>query len=100
MDFHPDKCSTLHVTRSRTPILQDYILKGHTLSSEASSKYLGVELESDMSWRSHIDKTVKKVNSTLGFLRNQDTKTVAYKTLVRPTIEYSHQYGVRTQKMP
>ena len=47
-----------------------------------------------MSWRSHIDKTVKKANSTLGFLRrnlkvsNQDTKTAAYKTLVRPTIEY------------
>jgi hypothetical protein len=32
MDFHPDKCSTLHVTRSRTPILQDYILKGHKLT--------------------------------------------------------------------
>ena len=94
MDFHPDKCSTLHVTRSKTPILQDYILKGHKLTSEASSKYLGVELHSDMSWRSHIDKTVKKANSTLGFLRrnlkvsNQDTKTAAYKTLVRPTIEY------------
>jgi hypothetical protein len=27
MDFHPNKCSTLHVTRSKTPILQDYILK-------------------------------------------------------------------------
>jgi hypothetical protein len=88
MDFHPDKCSTLHVARSRTPILQDYILKGHKLTSEASSKYLGVELHSDMSWRSHIDKTVKKANSTLGILRrnlkvsNQDTKTAAYKTLV------------------
>ena len=33
MDFHPDKCSTLHVTQSRTPILQDYILKGHKLTS-------------------------------------------------------------------
>ena len=66
----------------------------HKLTSEASSKYLGVELHSDMSWRSHIDKTVKKANSTLGFLRrnlkvsNQDMKTAAYKTLVRPTIEY------------
>ena len=75
-------------------ILQDYIFRGHKLTSESSSKYLGVELHSDMSWRSHIDKTVKKANSTLGFLRrnlkvsNQDTNTAAYKTLVRPTIEY------------
>jgi hypothetical protein len=86
--------TALNVTPSRTPILQDYILKGHKLRSEASSKYLGVELQSDMSWRSHIDKTVKKATSTLGFLRrnltvsNQDTKAAAYKTLVRPTIEY------------
>jgi hypothetical protein len=34
MDFYPDKCSTLHVTRSRTPILQDYILKGHKLREQ------------------------------------------------------------------
>lgn len=74
--------------------LQDYILKGHQLTSETSSKYLGVELQSDMSWRSHINKTVKKANSTLGCLRrnlkvsNQDTKTAAYKSLVRTTIEY------------
>ena len=40
------------------------------LTSEASSKYLGVELQSDMSWRSHIDKIVKKANSTLRFLNS------------------------------
>jgi hypothetical protein len=75
-------------------LFDELILKEHKLTSEASSKYLGVELQSDMSWRSHIDKTIKKANSTPGFLRrnlkvsNQDTKTAAYKTLVRPTIEY------------
>jgi hypothetical protein len=46
-----------------------------------------------MSWRSHIDKTVKKANSTLGFLRRPEGQQPgyennAYKTLVRPTIEY------------
>jgi hypothetical protein len=51
-------------------------------------QFVEVILEYNGIFRSHIDKTVKKVNSTLGFLRNQDTKTVAYKTLVRPTIEY------------
>jgi hypothetical protein len=49
--------------------LQDYILKGHKLTSEASSKYLGVELHSDMSWRNHIDKTVKKANNGI-FVRS------------------------------
>jgi hypothetical protein len=57
-----------------------------------------------MSWRSHIDKTVKKANSTLGFLRrnlkvsNQDTKTAAYKTLgsnipVENTIIHKESYA-------
>jgi hypothetical protein len=65
-----------HVTRSKTPILQDYILKGYKLTSEASSKYLGVELHSDMSWRSHIDKTVKKANSTLGLMSIKLSKSI------------------------
>ena len=47
-----------------------------------------------MSWKLHIDKTVKKGNSTLGFLRrnlrinSEDVKSDAYISLVRPNLEY------------
>ena len=51
-------------------------------------------MSNNLSWNSHIHRTAKKANSMLGFLRmnlrinNSDTKTAAYKTLVRPNLEY------------
>ena len=48
----------------------------------------------DLSWTTHINTMVKKSNSVLGFLRrnpqvsNDHTKEAAYKTLVRPHLEY------------
>ena len=69
MAFHPDKCSTIRISRSRNPITTDYTLKGHTLTTEDYTKYLGVKLQSTFSWNRHIDQTVKKANSMVGFLR-------------------------------
>ena len=69
-------------------------LKGHTIQMEDSTRYLGVELQSNMSWNRHMDQAVKKVNSTLGFLRrnlrvsNEQTKSSAYFSMVRPIVEY------------
>ena len=94
MAFHPEKCSAIRVTRARKPISSSYTLKGHTLNMEDSTRYLGVELQSNMSWNRHMDQTVKKANSTLGFLRrnlrisNKQTKSAAYFSMVRPIIEY------------
>ena len=94
MSFHPDKCSTVRVSRLRTPVVRDYSLKGHTLATEDSTRYLGVELQSNMSWNKHMDLTIKKGNSMLGFLRrnlkvsSESTKTAAYHSLVRPVLEY------------
>ena len=62
---------------------------------EDSKRYLGVELQSNISWNRHMDQTVKKANSTLGFLRhnlrvsNEKTKSAAYISMVRPILEYS-----------
>ena len=94
MSFHPEKCSILRITRSRSPVNFNYQLKGHTLKTENSVKYLGVELVSNLSWSNHINKIVKKANSTLGFLRrnlrisNANIKSIAYFSLVRPNLEY------------
>ena len=94
MLFHPDKCNTLQVTTSKTPLKYNYSLKGQNLESVKTVKYLGVDLSYNLSWNSHIDRTAKKANNMLGFLRrnlrvnNRDTKAAAYKTLVRPNLEY------------
>ena len=94
MDFHPKKCSVLRVTRSRSPKLNDYMLKGITLQLDKTTKYLGVDLQSNLSWNSHLNRVSKKANSMLGFLRrnlrttNEDTKTNAYIALVRSNLDY------------
>ena len=94
MAFHPDKCSTIRISRSRKPFTRNYSLKGHVLTTEDSTRYLGVELQSNMAWNKHMDQTIKKGNSMLGFLRrnlkvsNESTKTAAYSSLIRPILEY------------
>ena len=80
----------LSVTRSRTPTRFDYQLKGHILELQDSTKYLGVDLQSSLSWKNHIDRISKKANSMLGFLRRnlRSCKANAYFTMVRSNLEY------------
>lgn len=46
MSFHPDKCSILQITQKKQPIKHDYILHGHTLKTETSTKYLDITIKS------------------------------------------------------
>jgi hypothetical protein len=48
MQFHPEKCISLTVKRSQTPFHTSYILKGHTLVSVTTVKYLGITISKDM----------------------------------------------------
>ena len=95
MNFNPAKCQVLHVTRFKTPIPSKYFLHNTELESVPAAKYLGVTISEDLSWGNHINNITKKANQTLGFLkrnikvRNQDLKSTAYKTLVRPQLEYA-----------
>ena len=54
MKFHPQKCSVLSITRSKSPKIHNYKLHGHTLESESSSKYLGVTIDNKLCWNTHI----------------------------------------------
>lgn len=38
MAFHPDKCSTIRISRSRKPIKRDYSVKGHVLTTNNSTR--------------------------------------------------------------
>ena len=68
MAFHRDKCSAIRISRSRKSAPMNYTLKGHVLQKEDYTRYLGVELQSNLSWNRNIDQTVKKANSMLGVL--------------------------------
>ena len=95
MSFNPSKCQVLHVTRLKTPIPSKYSLHNTELESVSAAKYLGVTISDDLNWGTHIDNITKKANQTLGFLKrnikvhNQDLKSTAYKTLIRPQLEYA-----------
>ena len=96
MVLHPEKCSTLPVTRSRKGLPQpQYQLHGHILRTVNSVNYLGLCFTKDLSWNEHINNVCSKANKTLGFLRrnlkisSREIKETAYKTLVRPIMEYA-----------
>jgi hypothetical protein len=69
MQFHPEKCISLSVTKSQTPFHTSYIHKGHTLESVTTAKYLGITISKDMNWDTHINNITSKVNKIIGFLR-------------------------------
>jgi len=50
MEFHPDKCQVLTISRKRNPERYKYVLHGHKLQHVDSAKYLGVTMTSDFSW--------------------------------------------------
>ena len=95
MKFHPHKCNVLQVTNRRTPIPTSYNLHGHTLEAVTSAKYLGVTIQNNLKWDSHINNIADKANRTLGFLRrnlrvsSRKIKSQAYFGLVRPQLEYA-----------
>ena len=84
----------MRVSRSRSPISHPFKLKGHILIAEDTTKYLGVDLQTTLSWKTHIHRISKKANSMLRFLRrnlrscSEDTKANAYFSMVCSNLEY------------
>ena len=95
MEFNPSKCVVIHITRSRTPVPSQYLLHGQVLESVAGSKHLGVEISTNLSFNGHIQNITTSASRSLGFLKrnirskNPELREMAYKTLVRPLVEYS-----------
>ena len=96
MSFHPDKCNVLRVSRAKNPVMFNYSLKEQNLEAVNTAKYLGIDLSNNLTWNSHIDRSVKKANNMENNNRrrrnlrvsNSDTKAAAYKNIVRSNLEY------------
>ena len=64
------------------------------MQETSSHSYLGVEIQPDLKWNSHINNITAQASKTLGFVRrnlgfcSKETKVAAYIALVRPTLEY------------
>ena len=94
MELNTQKCQVITVTRKRTRIKHQYFLNGAALDAVTSTKYLGITITQDLKWNRHIANICQKANNTLAFLRRNlkinspALKTMAYKALVRPLVEY------------
>ena len=94
MSFNVDKCHIMHISKGRKTVMTSYTLHNLPLSVVKQATYLGVELSSDISWTPHINKITNKASQSLGFLKRNfhsakpETKAAAYKSIVRPTLEY------------
>ena len=95
MEFHPDKCKTIHITRSRNIKKHIYTIYGVPMETVTSVKYLGVNLTTDARWNTQIKQTKNKASGTLNFLQrnlrisSKKVKTTAYQAFVRPRLEYA-----------
>ena len=95
MKFNPSKCQVIQITKRKTVIPTKYVLHNTTLETVTSAKYLGITISNNLTWNTHIDNITTKANHTLGFLRrnikvnSHKLKSIVYKTLVRPQLEYS-----------
>ena len=70
-------------------------MMGQPVTSVTQPKYLGVELDSKLTWNEHISTITGKANSSLAFLRRnlyncpKQIKTQTYYSLVRLYLEYA-----------
>ena len=108
MKFNVAKCHSMRVTRHLPgkQIQFNYSLHQQLSEEDQSAKYLGITINDSLDWGQHISEITSKATRTLGFLRRnltfapRETKAAAYKTLIRPQLEYAapiwHPY-VKTQ---
>ena len=90
MEFNPNKCGLIHVTRSRTPAPRLYLLHGQFLELVVGSSYLGVEISNNLSFNSHVQ------NVTTSARLPQEKNNVRKSSIKGNGIEtsYSHLSGV------
>ena len=101
-EMYVAKCHSMRMTRHPPDkhIQFDYTLHQQRLEQVQSATYLGLSITDDFDWGQHISEISAKVTKTSGFLRRnlvfapRQTKEVAYKTLVRPELEYAESSAI------
>ena len=73
MSFNVNKCLVLPVTQKRSPIQANYFLHSTQLMLVESAKYLGVTIDSKLSFNQHVNSICKRANSVLGSLQRNFT---------------------------
>ena len=94
MEFNPDKCEVIHVSKQKKTLIFPYKLHNTELKSTENAKNLGITISNDFNWKPHIENMTSKAYNTLKFIKRniqtntQKDKETAYKNYVRPQLEY------------
>ena len=94
MHFNLSKCKVLCISNKRSPPVKKYTLCGVELEQVEEITYLGITLTSKLKWDQHVSSVSRKASKVLGIVRQnlhicpRSVRETAYKTLVRPTLEY------------
>ena len=62
------KCSIITFTRSKAPIVYEYMIEGSQLERVTVVKDLGVELDTKLTFQHHYSSILSKANRNLGFI--------------------------------
>ena len=97
IEFNVVKCHSMRVTRHLpdNQIKFGYSLHQQKLEQVRSAKFLGITITDNLDLGQHISEIACKATKTMGLLRrnlalaHRNTKEVAYKTLVRPQLEFA-----------
>lgn len=95
MSINCSKTVFSHITNSQVILQYDYSVQDQRLERVHSFKYLGVTIQSNLKWDNHINEICSKARCRLWMLKRKlkystrEVKLTAYKTLVRPLLEYS-----------
>ena len=69
MKFNSDKCYVLRIPASRSPLITNYKLGDSILQETKTHTYLGVDIQHDLKWNTHINRITASASRTLGFVR-------------------------------
>lgn len=94
MKINPGKSKAVSFNRARVKDKLSYFFGDQLIPEANSFKYLGILIRSDLSWADHVNYTLIKAWKALHFVMrilkkgNNNTKRLAYTSLVRPILEY------------
>ena len=98
LKFNPDKCTSMRIVRSNAKaIIYAMGPDKHPLRKYTKEKDIGVIIDHNIPFATHIQAKINKANSIMEVIRityiyiNEEAFLRLYKSLVRPHIEYAHQ---------
>ena len=95
--INPQKTQAMIFTRRRGGMIDNIEIDEHEIPWSNSVKYLGLKMDKQLTWRSHIEKTLNRVRGTMKKLypltnrkskMSLKNKLTLIKTIMRPALMY------------